>query len=104
MRTLLALLAALVLTAAVPTAQAAVTVPEELCNPGQLGTCHWYTDHGQCATLHVGTHWAGACTTGDPEAPARACSTVVTPLWHGWCPQDGTEVDRLLGEILAPQP
>lgn len=99
MRALLAFALLAAALAAVPSASAAVTVPEELCEPGQGGVCHGYTaDGNQCAFTHLGTMWAGACTTSDAKAPLLVCSTVQTGLWDGWCWQGGNVVQNLVAE------
>jgi hypothetical protein len=84
---------------AVPAASAAATLPKEICQPGQVGVCHWYTSNGNhCVYTHFGTMWAGACTTSDPAAPVAVCTTIQTGLWDGWCWQGGGVVDNLVAE------
>lgn len=97
MRALLAIALLAGLAAAVPSASAYLTTPKELCHPGEYGVCHWAWDDGQCAMVHFGTMWVGVCQTGDAGQPVRVCSTLVTPFWDGWCPQDGNALGDLLG-------
>lgn len=68
-----------------------------VCNPDFAGVCYSTSPTGACAAVIFGFQGAGACADTDPVG-VRACTSMRTILYEGFCPTDGRTI---LAELIA---